>query len=113
MSRSTGSITGELPGARRLLDRLAVPWRAVPGNHEIGDNPWHGAPGDSGVDPGRLVRWAGALGPDRWALDIQGWTLIALNTQLFGSAASTPRPRSGNGWKDSWPVCPPADRSSC
>jgi 3',5'-cyclic AMP phosphodiesterase CpdA len=26
------------------LDRLPAAWHAVPGNHDIGDNPWPGAP---------------------------------------------------------------------
>jgi len=35
---------GHLAYGRQQLDRLPVPWRAVPGNHDIGDNPWAGAP---------------------------------------------------------------------
>src|SRR5271170_1452510 len=43
--------------ARRQLDRLAVPWHAVPGNHDIGDNPRSGAPADQAADASRLQRW--------------------------------------------------------
>ena len=42
---------GDLHYGRRQLDRLPVPWHAIPGNHDIGDNPWPGAPGDFTVDP--------------------------------------------------------------
>ena len=34
----------DLRHGRTQLDRLPAPWRAVPGNHDIGDNPWPGAP---------------------------------------------------------------------
>ena len=44
---------GDLHYGRRQLDRLPVPWHAVPGNHDIGDNPWPGAPGDFTVDADR------------------------------------------------------------
>ena len=37
---------GDLHYGRRQLDRLPVPWHAIPGNHDIGDNPWPGALGD-------------------------------------------------------------------
>jgi hypothetical protein len=36
---------------RTQLDRLPTAWRAVPGNHDIGDNPWPGAPGSSAHKP--------------------------------------------------------------
>jgi hypothetical protein len=32
----------DLRHGRAQLDRLSAPWRAVPGNHDIGDNPWPG-----------------------------------------------------------------------
>jgi 3',5'-cyclic-AMP phosphodiesterase len=34
----------DLRHGRTQLDRLPAAWRAVPGNHDIGDNPWPGAP---------------------------------------------------------------------
>jgi 3',5'-cyclic AMP phosphodiesterase CpdA len=68
--------------ARRLLDQLPVPWVAVPGNHDIGDNP--GA-SDSLVTERRLQRWQSDIGTDHWRLDLGAWTLLGLNAQLFGS----------------------------
>lgn len=81
-----GSQDGaELIAARAMLDQLAVEWRAIPGNHDIGDNPWDGSSDESHVSLDRLGRWTRAIGADRWAHDIDSWTLIALNAQLFGS----------------------------
>jgi predicted phosphodiesterase len=76
---------GDLDYARRQLDLLPVPWHVVPGNHDVGDNPWPGAPDGSSVDDGRRQRWLDVVGPDRWSLTIDGWTLLAINAQLAGS----------------------------
>jgi Icc protein len=75
----------ELLEARRLLDGLGVPWVAVPGNHDIGDNPYPGAPGESTITADRLSSWLRDVGPDRWREDLPGWTLVGVNAQLFGS----------------------------
>jgi 3',5'-cyclic AMP phosphodiesterase CpdA len=76
---------GDLYYGRRQLDRLPVPWHAIPGNHDIGDNPWPGAPGDFTVDAGRCQRWLDIVGTDRWSTTMNGWTLLAINAQLPGS----------------------------
>jgi 3',5'-cyclic AMP phosphodiesterase CpdA len=75
----------DLHYARSQLDRLAVPWHAVPGNHDIGDNPRPGAPADAAVDQDRRQRWLDVVGPDRWMLPVNGWTLLGINAQLAGS----------------------------
>ena len=75
----------DLHYGRAQLDRLPVPWRAVPGNHDIGDNPWPGAPEGNLVDAARHQRWLDIVGPDHWAAAIGGWTLLAVNAQLVGS----------------------------
>jgi 3',5'-cyclic AMP phosphodiesterase CpdA len=76
---------GDLRYGRRQLDRLPVPWYAVPGNHDVGDNPWPGAPADSPVRDSRCQQWLDIIGADRWALTASGWMLLAINAQLFGS----------------------------
>ena len=76
---------GQLDHARRQLDRLPVPWRTVPGNHDIGDNPWPGVPDGSAVDAERRQRWLDVIGADHWSLPLNGWTLLAINAQLLGS----------------------------
>jgi 3',5'-cyclic AMP phosphodiesterase CpdA len=75
----------DLRYGRRQLDRLAVPWHAVPGNHDVGDNPRPGAPADWTLDASRLQRWLDIVGPDRWSLTVSGWTLLGLNAQLAGT----------------------------
>jgi 3',5'-cyclic AMP phosphodiesterase CpdA len=75
----------DLHHGRRQLDRLPVGWRAVPGNHDVGDNPWPGAPDGSAVDAGRRQRWLDVIGDDHWSATMPGWTLLAINAQLLGS----------------------------
>lgn len=76
---------GDLQYARAQLDRLPVPWLAVPGNHDIGDNPSPVTPPEAVVDPGGLRRWTDLIGNDRWSAECGDWRLIAVNAQLFGS----------------------------
>jgi 3',5'-cyclic AMP phosphodiesterase CpdA len=76
---------GDLEHGRRQLDRLAVPWHAIPGNHDIGDNPWPGARAGSSVDASRHQRWLDTIGADHWSLTAGGWTLLAVNAQLLES----------------------------
>jgi len=75
----------DLDHARQQLELLAVPWTAVPGNHDIGDNPLPGRPEGLAVTEGRRQRWLDVVGMDYWSLVIGGWTLLAVNAQLAGS----------------------------
>ena len=75
----------DLRYGRRQLDRLPVPWRAVPGNHDIGDNPSPGTPADHAVDAARHQRWLDVIGPDYWSATAGGWLLLAVDAQLLGS----------------------------
>jgi 3',5'-cyclic AMP phosphodiesterase CpdA len=76
---------GDLRYGRRQLDRLPVPWHAVPGNHDVGDNPRPGGPEGSAVDATRQQRWGEIIGADHWSLTLDGWLLLAINAQLVGS----------------------------
>lgn len=75
----------DLDHGRRQLDRLPVPWHAVPGNHDVGDNPRPGAPEGFTVDAARCQRWLDIVGADHWSLTLNGWTLLAINAQVLGS----------------------------
>lgn len=88
----------DLRHGRSQLDRLPTPWRAVPGNHDIGDNPWPGAPAGIAVDAARHQRWLDIVGADHWSMTVGGWTVLAINAQLLGSGleAEAARP-TGSG----------------
>lgn len=75
----------DLRHGRTQLDRLPVAWHAVPGNHDIGDNPWPGAPEGIAVNAGRHQRWLDIVGADHWSVTAGGWVLLAINAQLLGS----------------------------
>ena len=76
----------DLRYGRAQLDRLPAPWRAVPGNHDIGNNPWPGAPAGSAADAARQQRWLDTVGPDHWSGTVGGWLVLAINAQLLGSS---------------------------
>ena len=57
---------------------------ALPGNHDVGDEP-PGQDSDQIIDEDRLTRWDSSFATDRWALDAGGRRLIGVNAQLFGS----------------------------
>ena len=75
----------DLDYGRAQLGRLPVPWRAVPGNHDIGDNPWPGAASGNTVDAVRHQRWLDTVGADYWQAEVGGWIVLAINAQLLGS----------------------------
>src|SRR5215475_419979 len=75
----------DLDHARGQLELLPVPWTAVPGNHDIGDNPLPDMPEGIAVTEGRRQQWLDIVGADYWSMDLGGWTLLAVNAQLAGS----------------------------
>jgi predicted phosphodiesterase len=85
LSLDGASDAAGLRRGRTPLDRLPAPWHAVPGNHDIGDNPWPGAPAGIAVDTARHQRWLDIVGADHWSITVGGWTVLAMNAQLLGS----------------------------
>ena len=88
----TGDVTADGAGVEadlsfsaHLMDELRIRWRAVPGNHDVGD------PRDARqpVNAGRLRAWRRHFGPDRWVEDVaEGaprWRLVGLDVMLVGS----------------------------
>jgi 3',5'-cyclic AMP phosphodiesterase CpdA len=74
----------EMAFAAQALQRLDCPYRALPGNHDVGvsDEP----PGqDQVIDALRLARWNGVFGMDRFDMRVGVWRLLGLDAQLCGS----------------------------
>jgi Icc protein len=67
--------------ARRRLDELPAPWRAIPGNHDIGDI------GDTTepIDERRRAAWEEAFGAGSWELRLDGWHLVGIDIQTLAS----------------------------
>jgi len=74
-------IEEDLRYAAELMLRLGIRFRAVPGNHDIGDA---GHPYQPVTDE-RLARWRAHFGPDRWTEDVEGFRLIGIDAMLLGS----------------------------
>lgn len=70
--------------AREQMDRLPCPWRAIPGNHDIGD-----VPPDPKlkhpISPERRAVYREYFGEEYWIEDLGGWRFVGLNAQLMGS----------------------------
>lgn len=84
----TGDLTidgadteADLKHCAGLMRDLGVGFRAVPGNHDVGDAGHRHQP----VNAERLARWHRYFGPDRWLADIGDWRLIGLDALLLGS----------------------------
>jgi 3',5'-cyclic AMP phosphodiesterase CpdA len=75
---------GDLAYARTELDRLGVPWKAVAGNHDIGEAPPFSRLAQPLTDE-RIGAWRGHVGPMWWQHDIGEWRLVGLDTALMAS----------------------------
>jgi len=64
---------------------LGLPWRAIPGNHDIGEAPAFSRL-DQPVNAARMAAWRTHVGPQWWVEDRSAWRLIGLDTALMGSA---------------------------
>jgi 3',5'-cyclic AMP phosphodiesterase CpdA len=87
----------EVAFAGRALGRLEAPVYAIPGNHDVGDEP-PGQEPDQIIDAGRLRRWMSVFDADRFAFDLGGWRVVGLNAQLLGSGL--PQEKEQDAWLD-------------
>src|SRR5262249_22728585 len=64
----------------------ATPIRYLPGNHDIGDNPpGPGVVAKHPLEPARIGEFRAHFGHDYWSFDAEGWRVVGLNAQLFGT----------------------------
>ncbi len=75
----------DLPFAREQHDRLEVPVRFIPGNHDLGYNPAPGHDAKPPITEDYRTRYRRLFGDDWWSQDIESWRLIGINAQLLGS----------------------------
>lgn len=75
----------DLAYACELHDAIGLPWRAIPGNHDVGDNPAAAAVVDQPVSENNRAAFRAEIGEDWWCFDREGWRFIGLNNLLFGS----------------------------
>ena len=69
--------------AKQKHDALGVPWRTIPGNHDVGDNiPYSKA---QPVTEERRQRFVAVYGPDWWTFDVPGWRVLGVDSLIMGS----------------------------
>ena len=79
------ALEADLAYAGQELKNLGVPWRAIPGNHDIGEAPSFSRLKQP-LTPQQIAAWHRHVGPQWWSHDIGEWRLIGLDTSLMGSA---------------------------
>ncbi len=87
----------EIAFAATALGNLRTRVMALPGNHDVGDEP-PGQDPDQIINADRLARWDSSFATDRWVLDAGDWRLVGVNAQLFGSGLT--REQSQDQWLD-------------
>jgi predicted MPP superfamily phosphohydrolase len=85
-------VEEDLRYAAELMRQLNVPFRAVPGNHDVGDA---GHPRQQ-VNSERLARWRAYFGPDWWCEDLEDYRLVGLDAMLLGSG--DPEENAQDAW---------------
>ena len=70
--------------AAREIANLGLPWRAIPGNHDIGEAPDFSRLNQP-INTQRIEAWRTHVGPQWWQHDVPYWRLIGLDTALMGS----------------------------
>ena len=80
----------DLEFARSLHQALPVACRALPGNHDIGDNPGERGPAPSEpVTEQHRQTFLAIFGEDRWRFDAVGWCFIGLNSLLMNTGLAS------------------------
>jgi 3',5'-cyclic AMP phosphodiesterase CpdA len=77
-------LEADLAYAAAQVAGLGLDWRAIPGNHDIGEAPAFSRL-DQPVTPERIAAWRRLVGPQWWSHDVGEWRLIGLDTSLMAS----------------------------
>lgn len=83
VSLNGADLVDDLEAARALHEELGLPWRVIPGNHDLGDNQETAKKQPANAQ--RRARWLSVFGEDYWLHDVPGWRLLAINSLLLGS----------------------------
>jgi Icc protein len=62
---------------------LGIDWLAVPGNHDVGNDP--AVAHSNGCDRSRVARWNTVFGADHFVRDVPGWRLVGLDSLALGT----------------------------
>lgn len=73
----------DLDFARDLHANCGIDWLAVPGNHDVGDDP--GVATRQPLDELRRQRFLRHFATDRFVRDVPGWRLLGINGLLTGA----------------------------
>jgi len=80
----------DLEFAGMLHKALPVPYRTLPGNHDIGDNPTLVGPAPpEPVTEQRLQAYRAIFGEDRWRFDAAGWCFVGLNSLVMNTGLAS------------------------
>jgi 3',5'-cyclic AMP phosphodiesterase CpdA len=74
----------DLSFAASQHERIGLAWRAVPGNHDVGEEPGAAHIGQP-TDAVTHQSWADSIGPSWWSVDLSGWRLVGIDAFLFGT----------------------------
>ena len=86
IARDGTSGDNELGYAKTQLDKMSAPLLALPGNHDLGDNPCEtNADSSHLITEDHLAAYRHHFGDDHWAIDIGSWHLVGFNAQLLDS----------------------------
>lgn len=89
-----GAVSDDEVGfAASAIKSLQANVLALPGNHDVGDEP-PGQDPNQIINVERLARWDRLFGIDRWVQELGRWVLVGVNAQLFGSGLEREREQS-------------------
>jgi 3',5'-cyclic-AMP phosphodiesterase len=75
----------DLAAARRLHKAIGLPTRFIPGNHDVGET--HDVPDsrETRISAASRERYLRLFGEDFWRMDVPGWRLVGIDSQLLAS----------------------------